>query len=190
MPHRAIYLLLLLTVLIFFRGQASAKKVKKPRPTAHTSVHTSNYTASSEYLAQRVPKYCNRPPATLTDENKPPLSGATLLQVQVAFRHGDRSAIHVIPKSQRIKWPCTEPSHEEVQWAASILQPFLSSPDCVTFGSAECVKNHAAQHSQHALPNRVDHALRAWRTARALGEPCGADGGKSCPRVHILAQHF
>lgn len=124
------------------------------------------------YLTERLRHYCAYPPFPARDEGTAPAPGAVLEQVHVLVRHGDRSAIHTIPNTHKAAWPCTAPSHAEVRWATSALQPFRSSAECIMAGGDACGRIAGAP-----LAKAVDRALFAWGRARSSGETCGEEGG-------------
>ena len=132
-------------------------------------------------LADRVREYCANPPVEVAAEGRPPLPGARLVAAQVVFRHGDRSAIHALPRTVPVgnatgvagRWPCTAPSATEAAWAAAALLPTPSTQECVVHGVG-CAVPGAPATGAH---RRVREAIRAWQDVRDEGEPCGADGG-------------
>jgi hypothetical protein len=128
--------------------------------------------ALSPYAEERIRAYCAYPPYPAVEEGAPPAVGAVLLQAHVIVRHGDRSAIHVIPNTRSVAWPCTSPTADEVRWAAGMLRPFRSSSFCISTGGDACVNVTGAP-----LPTSVDRALYAWGRARQTGESCGSEGG-------------
>lgn len=129
--------------------------------------------------AERLLDYCNfEPVAVAKDEAVPPVEGATLLQASLLLRHGDRSAIHSLPGSRRTRWPCNAPSTWETQWAATVLQPFRSTEECIASDTHPSCASSSSSSPSSSLPARVEHAIAAWRKAREEGEGCGAQGGE------------
>ena len=153
-------------------------------PTSEHTVHRSagltrdsaGWAECTAKLRPRLAKYCNFPPALASDEGVAPVPGAVLRQVLINFLHGDRSAIHILPATERAGWECGKPSHSDVRWAASLLTPFHSTRECIARGTPGACSAHDA--SARAAPSRVQTAFRAWATIRANGEPCGPTGGE------------
>ena len=130
-------------------------------------------------MKARLQRYCNFPPTGAVDEGVPPVPNATLRQVLINFRHGDRSAIHTLPLTSRESWECGRPLPADARWAASLLKPFHSSRECIVAGGPACDAREAElldeSYTTHA---RVAMAFRAWATTRTHGEPCGPTGGE------------
>ncbi|RYG51070.1 histidine-type phosphatase, partial [archaeon] len=126
----------------------------------------------SAYLLRRLVDYCNFPPKLAEEEGVPPLPGAQLVQMHIQFRHGDRSVIHSLATTSRPAFPCSAPSPHEAEWASHVLEPWISTVECITH--PETCENA----TQQATSTRIDYALLLWRTARNGSEACSTRGGE------------
>lgn len=130
-------------------------------------------------VARRVAAYCNNPPVQPADEGAlAPVAvpGARLLSLTVLNRHGDRSAIHVLPGSARPDWRCGAPDASDAAWAATELAPRWSTSECLHRHAADACAVADAQQPQPP-PSLVAHAFEQWRRVRNESERCSRHVG-------------
>ena len=138
----------------------------------------------------RAAVYCHRPVTPRGDEGAFPGGGATLVQVHLFLRHGDRSAIHELPgpPMPHAGWDCSAPSPAEAAWAGEALTPVRSTAECVEAGGLLSSPACAGVATAPPAPG-VWRSWDLWAAPRSPGQACGGDGELSSAgwgQVHAI----